>query len=187
MIYLKLFLAFFQIGLFSIGGGYAALPLIQNQVVQMHGWLNMDEFADIITISQMTPGPIAINSASFVGARIAGIWGSLIATLGCVLPSFIIVLCFAFLYKRYRNLRYVQGVLKSLQPAVVGLIASAGVVIVSQVLWHGSLFELQASAIDWIAVGIMSTCILLLRRLKLNSVYVMLGAGAVGGLIYTMF
>lgn len=87
MIYLQLFLSFFQIGLFSFGGGYAAMPLIQGQVVQGHGWLSMSEFTDLITISQMTPGPIAVNSATFVGIKIAGVPGALAATFGCILPS----------------------------------------------------------------------------------------------------
>ena len=87
MIYLQLFLSFLQIGLFSFGGGYAAMPLVQGQVVTAHGWLSMSEFTDLITISQMTPGPIAVNSATFVGIKIAGIPGALIATLGCILPA----------------------------------------------------------------------------------------------------
>ena len=90
MIYFQLFLSFFQIGLFSFGGGYAAMPLIQGQVVQGHGWLSMSEFTDLITISQMTPGPIAVNSATFVGIKIAGIPGALAATFGCILPSCIL-------------------------------------------------------------------------------------------------
>lgn len=91
MIYLQLLWSFFQIGLFSIGGGYAAMPLIQHQVVDLHPWLTMTEFADIMTIAEMTPGPIAINSATFVGIQVAGIPGALVATLGCVLPSCVIV------------------------------------------------------------------------------------------------
>ena len=87
MIWFQLFLSFLQIGLFSFGGGYAAMPLIQEQIVNIHGWLDMDQFTDLITISQMTPGPIAINSATFVGIRIGGIPGALVATLGCILPS----------------------------------------------------------------------------------------------------
>ena len=87
MIYLQLFLSMFQIGLFSVGGGYVAIPLIQHQVVELHGWLSATEFTDIITIAEMTPGPIAINSATFVGIRVAGIPGALVATFGCVLPS----------------------------------------------------------------------------------------------------
>ena len=125
-IYLELLWSFFQIGLFSIGGGYAAMPLIQHQVVDLHGWLNMTQFADIVTISQMTPGPIAINSATFVGTRVAGLPGAIVATVGCVLPSCIIVLFLAFLYERYRGLGVVQGILAGLRPAVVALIASAG-------------------------------------------------------------
>ena len=91
MIYLQLFWSFIQIGMFSFGGGYAAMPLIQGQVVTDHGWLTMSEFTDLITISQMTPGPIAVNSATFVGLKIAGIPGAVVATLGCILPSCIIV------------------------------------------------------------------------------------------------
>lgn len=98
MIYLQLFLSFLQIGAFSFGGGYAAMPLIQNQVVDLHHWLNLSEFTDLVTISQMTPGPIAINSATFVGTRIAGAPGALAATVGCVLPSCILVTLLARIY-----------------------------------------------------------------------------------------
>ena len=99
MIYLQLFLSFLQIGAFSFGGGYAAMPLIQNQVVDLHHWLNLSEFTDLVTISQMTPGPIAINSATFVGTRIAGAPGALAATVGCVLPSCILVTLLARILK----------------------------------------------------------------------------------------
>ena len=98
MIYLQLFLSFLQIGMFSFGGGYSAMPLIQGQVVTLHGWLTMSEFTDLITISQMTPGPIAVNSATFVGMKIAGIPGAVVATAGCILPSCIIVTILARLY-----------------------------------------------------------------------------------------
>ena len=108
MIYLHLFLSFLQIGLFSFGGGYAAMPLIQGQVVTLHGWLTMSEFTDLITISQMTPGPIAVNSATFVGLKIAGLPGALVATAGCILPSCIIVTILARLYLKYRNLDLLQ-------------------------------------------------------------------------------
>lgn len=91
----QLYWSFFQVGLFSIGGGYAALPLIQQQVIDAHNWLTMSEFLDVLTISQMTPGPIAINSATFVGTRIAGAPGAIIATIGCVTPSCIIVIFMA--------------------------------------------------------------------------------------------
>ena len=103
MIYLELMFSFLYIGLFSIGGGYATMPLIQEQVVERHHWLTMEEFADVIAISQMTPGPIAINSATFTGIRIAGIFGAIAATIGCILPSLVIVLSLAFLYYRYQG------------------------------------------------------------------------------------
>lgn len=92
MIFLELFLAFFRIGLFSFGGGYAAVPLIQSEIVDGHKWLEMSQFADLITIAEMTPGPIAVNSATFVGQQIAGLPGAIVCTLGCIVPSFLIVL-----------------------------------------------------------------------------------------------
>ena len=115
MIYLQLFLSFLQIGLFSFGGGYAAMPLIQDQVVTAHGWLSMPEFTDLITISQMTPGPIAINSATFVGMKIAGVPGAVAATVGCVFPSCVIVTLLARLYLKYRDMSLLQGILGSLR------------------------------------------------------------------------
>jgi chromate transporter len=89
--------------MFSFGGGYAAMPLIQQQVVTVHHWLTMSQFTDLVTISAMTPGPIAINSATFVGIRIAGFWGAVVATFGCILPSCIIVSVLAFVYRKYKN------------------------------------------------------------------------------------
>ena len=136
MMLLKLFWSFFQIGLFSIGGGYAAMPIIQHQVVEINGWLSMIEFGDVVTISQMTPGPIAINSATFVGTRIAGLPGAIVATIGCVTPSIIIVLTLAYIYYKYRNLSVMQGVLTGLRPAVVAMIASAGLSIIVLAFWN---------------------------------------------------
>ena len=126
MIYLQLLWSFFQIGLFSVGGGYAAMPLIEHQVVDLHPWLTMTQFADIMTIAEMTPGPIAINAATFVGIRVAGLPGAVIATAGCVLPSCVIVMTLAYVYYRFRGLSTVQGILAGLRPAVVASIASAG-------------------------------------------------------------
>ena len=143
---LGLFWSFFQVGLFSVGGGYASMPLIQHQVVELHPWLTMGEFADIITISQMTPGPIAINSATFVGIRIAGLPGALAATAGCVLPSCIIVLTLAWVYSRWRNLNIMQGILQGLRPAVVAMIASAGLSLAALALFGLDLVHLSAAS-----------------------------------------
>ena len=144
MIYLQLFWSFLQIGLFSFGGGYAAIPLIQGQIVDRHGWLSMPEFTDLVTISQMTPGPIAINSATFVGIKIAGLAGAAVATLGCILPSCVIVTLIARLYLKYRSMALLQGVLGSLRPAVVAMIASAGVSILVTAFWGDAVIALGA-------------------------------------------
>ena len=134
MILLELFWSFFQIGLFSIGGGYAALPLIQQQAVDLHGWLTMTQFTDIMTIAEMTPGPIAINSATFVGIQTAGLPGAVIATLGCIFPSCVIVRCLSYIYRKYKNLSVLQGILGGLRPAVTAMIASAAVTMVIMAL-----------------------------------------------------
>ena len=186
MIYLKLFWSFFQIGLFSVGGGYAAMPLIQHQVVELNNWLTMQEFVDIITISQMTPGPIAINSATFVGIQIAGLPGAIIATLGCVFPSCVIVLTLAWVYFRYRNLSVVQGVLGGLRPAVVAMIASAGLSILILCLWDSGNISLSLSSIDWIGALLFVCALFSLRKWKLNPIYVMLGAGVSGLILYLL-
>lgn len=183
MIYIKLLISFFQIGLFSIGGGYAALPLIQEQVVDLHHWLSMAEFTDLITISQMTPGPIAINSATFVGNRIGGILGSIVATLGCVLPSFIIVLSLAYLYFKYKNISVIQGILSGLRPAVVALIASAGISILITAFWGEEGFT-SLKDTNLIAVGLFLASFFILRKFKPNPILVMAGSGVVGMIIY---
>lgn len=176
MICLQLFFSFLQIGLFSFGGGYAAMPLIQGQVVTQHGWLSMSEFTDLVTISQMTPGPIAINSATFVGIKIAGIPGALAATLGCILPSCIIVTLIAKLYLKYRNMTVLQSVLGSLRPAVVAMIASAGISILVTAFW-GAAAKIRLPDTDWSLVLIFVICIILLKKFRMNPIWVMLLAG----------
>ena len=160
MIYLQLFFSFLQIGMFSFGGGYAAMPLIQEQVVSRHGWLDMGEFTNLITISQMTPGPIAINSATFVGTKIAGIPGAVVSTLGCILPSCILVTLLAWLYLKYQKMDLLQSVLQSLRPAVVAMIASAGVSILVSAFWNGADVIALADT-RWTMVGIFVICLIL--------------------------
>lgn len=181
MIYLQLFLSFLQIGAFSFGGGYAAMPLIQNQVVQLHPWLSQSEFTDLITISQMTPGPIAVNSATFVGTRIARVPGALAATIGCVLPSCILVTILAKIYLKYRSLSLLQGILKSLRPAVIAMIAAAGVSILVTAFWGNDISSLHLDAIlsstNIRAVGIFLLSLILLARFKMDPIHVMLLSG----------
>ena len=134
---LQLFWSFFQIGLFSIGGGYAAMPLIQHQVVDLHGWLTMQEFVDIITISQMTPGPIAINSATYVGYTVGaqagnawcGILGAALATFAVCLPSLTLMLLITRFFLRLKQNPIVEGAMKGMRPVVIGMIASAALLL----------------------------------------------------------
>ena len=187
MIFVQLFWSFFQIGLFSIGGGYAAMPLIQNQVVELHSWLTMTQFADIMTIAEMTPGPIAINSATFVGIQIAGIPGALVATLGCVFPSCIIVMTLAYVYYRFRGLSMVQGVLGGLRPAVIAMIASAGISLLLMALYGQKTWPADLSAINFISLAIVAVGFFILRKWKTNPIYVMAGAGVAGVILYSIF
>ena len=175
MIYLQLFWSFLQIGALSFGGGYAAMPLIQAQIVTNRAWLTMAEFADLVTIAEMTPGPIAVNAATFVGTKIAGISGALCATFGCILPSCVLVTLIAKFYLKYRSLSVLQSVLAALRPAVVAMIASAGVLILISVFWGGS--GVRLSETNWIMLGIFVLCFLLLRRTKLSPIAVMVLAG----------
>lgn len=176
MIYLQLFLSFLQIGMFSFGGGYAAMPLIQEQVVNQHGWLSLGEFTDLVTISQMTPGPIAVNSATFVGIKIAGLPGALAATLGCILPSCVIVTGLAYVYLRYRKLSVLQSVLDSLRPAVVAMIASAGISILVTALWgEAKVTELSAFKLD--SAVIFGIALFLLKKKEWNPILVMVLCG----------
>lgn len=180
MIYLELFWTFFQIGLFSIGGGYAAMPLIQSHVVESNNWLTLTEFSDLITIAEITPGPIAINAATFVGTRICGIGGALIATLGCVLPSIIIVSLLAFLYYKFKKLTAMQSVLKALRPAVVAAIASAGLTILILSFWGEKGFSSDVTDLNIFAVIIAGVSLFILRKFKINPIYVMIGSGILG-------
>lgn len=187
MIYLELLWCFFQIGMFSIGGGYGAMSLIQNQVVNQHLWLTMTQFADIITIAEMTPGPIAINAATFVGIQLAGIPGALVATLGYLLPSCIIVTTLAYIYYRFRGLNIVQGILAGLRPAVVAMIASAAITIIITAFYGQRFLPQDLLSADWIAAGIFATALFVLRKWKVSPIYVIGGAGAAGILMYWLF
>ena len=151
---LELLISFLYVGLFSIGGGYATLPLIQEQIVELHGWLSYKEFTDIITISQMTPGPLAVNGSTFVGLRVAGIFGAVVATFGCV----------------------ISGVLISM--------ASAASVIVLLSWFAVSSWRQISGGPDLRAVGISLAALLLLRKFHMNPVWVMCVCGAAGFFLY---
>ncbi|PPK43903.1 chromate transporter [Clostridium algidicarnis] len=132
-LYLKLFITFFKIGLFSFGGGYAMLPLIKQEVVINNAWLTLSEFTDIIAISQVTPGPIAINSATYIGYTATNSpFGSLLATLGVSLPSFIIMMIISIFFVKFKDNKYVDYAFKGIRPTVIGLIAAAALLLVNK-------------------------------------------------------
>ncbi len=177
---LELFFCFFQIGLFSIGGGYAAIPLIEAQVVNARGWLTLAEFTDLVTVAEMTPGPIAVNSATFVGIRLLGIPGAIVATLGCIAPSLILVTLLAVLYNKFRKLTVMQNILSTTRPVVVALIASAAVTLTVGALFKGG----GLAGFDPIALILFAAALLILRLWKPSPIFVMLACGAIGGGVY---
>ncbi|MDE7206927.1 MAG: chromate transporter [Lachnospiraceae bacterium] len=186
MLLIKLFFAFMQVGLFSVGGGYAAIPLIQEQIVNIHKLMTLEEFSDLITVAEMTPGPISINSATFVGMRIAGIPGVLLCTLGCIIPSFCICLILAHFYYKYRTVSGVQVVLGSLRPAVVSLIASAGASILMLGLFQAELGDIVLSNLRIVELVIFAIALVILRKYKVSAIAIILGSGVVGTLVYTL-
>lgn len=133
MIYLELLLVYLKIGIVGFGGGYAMLSLIQHEVVDVHGWLTMQEFTDIVAISQMTPGPIGINSATYIGYTVTGsIWGSILATFAVMLPSFILVLLISRSITLIKGNRHIEALFMGIRPVAVGLIAAAALLLMNK-------------------------------------------------------
>ena len=186
MLLLKLFFAFIQVGMFSVGGGYAAIPLIQEQIVNIYGLMSMEEFSDLITVAEMTPGPISINSATFVGMRLAGIPGVLLCSIGCIIPSFCICLALAHFYYKYRTVSGVQVVLGSLRPAVVALIGSAGASILMLGLFQTDIKNVVLGNIRLVELGIFVIALFILRKFKVSAISIILGSGVAGTLIYVL-
>ena len=175
-----LFAAFLQVGALSIGGGYAAMPLIKSLTVDANAWLTAAEFADLVTIAEMTPGPIALNAATFVGMRMAGLPGAIAATLGCVLPSMLIVSILSWLYARFKSGKAMQTILQTLRPVVVALIASAAVTLIQVACTaSGGGFSLPGCLL-------MIAAFLALRWKKLSPILVMALCGAGGILLHAV-
>lgn len=183
---IKLFLSFLQVGLFSVGGGYAAIPLIQNQIVDVYHLMTLEEFADLITIAEMTPGPISINSATFVGMRLAGLPGALLCTAGCILMPVIISLVFAYFYYKYRKFSGVQTVLSCLRPAVVSLISCAGLSILTLAVFQNGTVDFSFDNLNGIEIALFAGCLFLLRKYKVGAIKIILGSGVVGTALYLL-
>lgn len=170
MIYLQLFWVYFKIGLFGFGGGYAMLSLIQHEVVEKHAWLTDTQFTDIVAISQMTPGPVGINSATYIGYVASGnVWGSIIATFSICLPSFVLMLVVSRLLMKYKQNRWVDALFSGLRPAIVGLIAAAAL----------SLMTPQNFP-DLKSIGMCVGAFLLVRYAKIHPIIMIIIAGVVG-------
>ncbi|MFV0393993.1 MAG: chromate transporter [Coprobacillaceae bacterium] len=179
----QLFFDFLKIGMFSIGGGYAIIPLINEQVVGIRHWLTLQEFTDILTISQMTPGPIAVNTSTFVGMRIAGVVGAIIATIGCIIVGIIISISLFKIFSKYAKSLYIAEILKGLKSASLGLIIAAGVLIIVSAFFNTG--SIAISNINFIAVGIFIVSLLLIRKYKIHPILLMVIAGGLGSILYS--
>lgn len=180
---LQLFISFATVGLFCVGGGYASMPLIQAEVIERYRWLSMNEFVDIFTISQMTPGPIGINAATFVGSKVAGIPGSIAATAGFVFPSVVIVLLLAYLYYKYGNVGPIRGILNGLRPAVVALIGSAGVNFILLAFWNREKLPVDLARTDLVAVLIFVLAWFAQKK-KTGTITLLFSSGVAGLVFY---
>lgn len=182
LLYLHLFYSFFKIGLFGFGGGYAMLSMIQGEVVTRHGWLTPQEFTDIVAISQMTPGPIGINSATYVGFTATGsVWGAALATFAVVLPSFILMLTISKFFLKYQKHPSVEAVFSGLRPAVVGLLASAALVLMNTENFGSPTEDTYSFIISCIifVVAFVGT-----KKYKLNPIGMIVACGIAGLILY---
>lgn len=180
----KLFKATFLLSAFTFGGGFVIVSLMKKKFVEELHWLEEDEMLDITAIAQSSPGPISINSATFVGMRLGGIPGVLLCTLGCILPSFFICLTLAFFYYKYRDFSGVQVVLAALRPAVVALIASAGLSILLLGLFQSDLSGVALANFRPIEAVLFVGALVVLRRFKLSAISIIFGTGVVGTVAY---
>ena len=198
MLFLQLAWTFFIIGTFTIGGGYAMLSLIQAQVVTNHHWLTESSFTDIVAISQMTPGPIGVNCATFVGydvvaaaggSHLLGILGAATATLSLALPSFVIMLLIVKFYVRFKGSRVFEGMMGTLRPAAIGLIGAAAIILIVRTSWSGTpMFSRPSMELvrdnfpDWKSWLLLAAAFAASWIRKINPILIIL-AGAVAGLI----
>lgn len=183
MIYLDLFFTFFKIGLFTFGGGYAMIPMISAEV-QSHGWMDMDELINFIAVSESTPGPFAVNISTFVGMTQAGLLGAACATLGVVLPSFIIIMLIAKSYEAFQKNKYVQYGMSGLRPLVVGLIAASAFSIGKQTFFPSGVGLDILHLIDWKAIVIFAALFAVNKWKKQHPIKIVLIAAAAGLLLY---
>lgn len=179
MIYLELFLTFLEIGAFTFGGGYAMLPLIQQQVIA-HGWLSQESLVNFIAVSESTPGPFAVNVSTYVGMETGGIFGALCATMGVVLPSFVIILIVARFYEKFKTNRIVSGCMSGLKPAVIGLIGSALVSTGKLVFFPAGLSLAALGSFTFLFSAVVFVAMLILALKKVSPILLILISAALG-------
>ncbi len=196
MLYLQLFWVYIKIGIFGFGGGYAMLSLIQDEVVNKHQWVTAQEFTDIVAISQVTPGPIGINSATYVGYSITGnIWGAILATLAVVLPSFLLVLVISVSFKKFRSNKHIDAAFTGIRPASVGLIASAALLLMFHssfitLLIHGTIpsqadqIFVSENFINWRSLIIFSLVFICSLKKWLHPILLIVIAGITGLILF---
>ena len=173
MIYLQLFISFFKIGVFAFGGGYAIITLIQHEIIT-HGWMTQSELTDIIAISQMTPGPIGINSATYVGYVTSGnIWGAVVATFAITLPSFLIMITITRFFMVMQKNRYMQYALQGLRPMVVGMIAAAAILLMN-----------RENFIDYKSYILFGLAFVASLFFRVHPILIIIGAGVLGFVLY---
>jgi len=179
MLFLELFWTFFKIGAFTFGGGYAMLPLVQAAVIEK-GWLSETQIVDFIAVSESTPGPFAINIATYVGSQMGGVLGSFMCTLGVVLPSFVIILLVAKFFEKFKNSKTVSGCMSGLKPAVIGLISSAVISIGTTVFFPAgivlSVFGTAAFYVSLTIFGIM----MIASLKKVSPILIIIGSAVLG-------
>lgn len=181
---IELFITFFKIGLFTFGGGYAMIPLITEEVVTKN-WLIPEQLLDFIAISESTPGPFAINIATFIGYNQQGILGSIFSTAGVILPSFIIILIIAKAFHRFASNKYVIGFLKGVKPVVVGVIFSVAITFLLKSIFHISIFDIKDIEFEWSTLLIFLVVIVMTRIWKkIHPVFIVLVSGILGLIIY---
>lgn len=181
---LEIVLTFAQIGLLSFGGGYASIGIVEKQIVEVKQWMSYAEFANIVAIDELTPGPIAINAATFVGTKMAGLPGAIAATIGAILPSCIIALILARIYYKYKSLKVVNGALNGLKSMVVAMIFSTTLTILLNVLF--TCLPISIYSIDYIACILFIISLIVLRKTKTNPILVMIGCGLLSLIIYSL-
>ena len=195
-LFLQLAWTFFVIGAFTIGGGYAMLSLIQNQVVVEHAWISEATFTDIVAVSQMTPGPVGINSATYVGydvlfnatgSQLLGVCGSLTATLALMIPSFIIMLLIVKFYLKFKSSRLYAGTMDWLKPCVAGLIGAAAVILILKTSWSGGIPQIRLlteNFPDWKSWLLLAGAFGASYWGKVNPIYLILAAAVAGLVLY---